>query len=388
MFRKSILLLFAFSTLTGFSMHSLSALDSFSSNPGEARIMGLSGAYTAVTDDSNALFYNPAGLSELQNGNTKVQLDYEDAVTMNGLEIDNMDHFFSKPLITPKILYTAPNWGISLYSGYQSDIIDAEGSSSDEVVLDITKKNVLEAGFSFDLGSISLGLGFRSSKELNAESITLEKNISTENLYIELFQNVLLGDYSSQNGENEELMVSGGFLADLGSFSVGVYNDSLIDLISLTNEGDILNSFFKDINIGAAFRTRNYDDYGNIKLLRFLWALDIDNAALGIFEENEDPDKDQRKLQIGFETGLYFSEKANLAIRAGYSEPLPDYRDLLFGLNINEGTFSFGLGLNLLFTTFDVGVQVPPDAFVLLIDPEYDYTGEPVQGRITMGVSF
>lgn len=350
--------------------------------------MGLSGAYTAVADDSNTLFLNPAGLSELQNGNTKVQLDYEDAVTMNGLEIENMNHLFYKPVITSKILYTAPNWGVSLYSGYKADIFDSESSSSGEVVLDITKKNVLEAGFSFDLGAVSLGLGFRSSKELNTDSITIEKNISTENLYIELFQNVLLGEYTSQSGENEELMVSGGFLADLGSFSVGVYNDSLIDLISLTNEGDILNSFFSDISVGAAFRTRNYDDYGNIKLLRFLWALDIDNAALGIFEENEAPDKEQRKLQMGFETGLYFSEKANLAIRAGYSEPLPDYRDLLFGLNINEGTFSFGLGLNLLFTTFDVGVQVPPDAFVLLIDPEYDYTGEPVQGRITMGVSF
>ncbi|MCF7944061.1 MAG: hypothetical protein K9L75_00820 [Spirochaetia bacterium] len=351
--------------------------------------MGLSGAFTAVADDSNALFYNPAGLSDLQNGNTKVQLDYEDAVTMNGLEIDNMDHFFSKPVITPKILYTAPNWGISLYSGYQADIPDSEDSSSENnMVLDITKKNVLEAGFSIDLGSISLGLGFRSSKELNAESITIQKDISTENLYIELFQNVLLGEYTSQSGENEELMVSGGFLADLGSFSVGVYNDSLIDLISLTNEGDILNSFFSDISVGAAFRTRNYDDYGNIKLLRFLWALDIDNAALGVFEENEDLDMDQRKLQMGFETGLYFSEKANLAIRAGYSEPLPKYRDLLFGLNINEGTFSFGLGLNFLFTTFDIGVQAPPDAFVLLIDPEYDYTGDPVQGRITLGVSF
>jgi len=384
--------------------------------PDDARVTALAGAFTAAADDANALFHNPAGLSKIQEAVTEIQFDCRDTIPTSVLTGNEIHYCAAEPIITPRIVYAAPNWGIAMYSGFYGRIPEsADSEGSDNTEFDVYRKNVLETAFSFDSENFSIGFGFKSAKgqKLKDGPLTLSKDPARNELMAELISQVFLGEYGSppngsENGTsadaehaNEELLLSAGLLADFNVFSAGLYHDRLVDLIELSNDGALMGyeELMTYLDAGIAFRSRWYDDARNTNMTRILFSADIDNIGFGLLEEHkalleQPPDDisqihDIRRLQLGVEAGLHFSETTSISLRAGYSEPVLHLKDLLYGFSsADKGTLTMGAGLDLFFASMDVSLQAPPKALSLLFDPQYDYGVKPLQGRVTIGASF
>ena len=71
---------------------------------GDMRLVAMAGAYTAVADDHNVLFRNPAGLGMLQSRSIGTMLHYADMLQQSGSQ-------FFEPAVMPQFFFYRSRMG-------------------------------------------------------------------------------------------------------------------------------------------------------------------------------------------------------------------------------------------------------------------------------------
>ncbi len=307
---------------------------------GDMRIAGMSGAYTAIADDHNALFYNPAGLGTLRTSTLGIFLHYRDSFE---------SPYFKAPSLKPEFYYAAPGWGVSISSAYNL-------TEDDNKTYTIDKINNVDIGFGLNLGMFSLGAAIHASKIDTIDNVTLE-GPSSPDFLMDFITQVFMNTYNgSGSGPSEEsVLVRAGFLFDSGIFSLGLHHNSIFDVMAWSDRQELpsLETFFEGLHVGVSFRNSRLNRYGQRNLLRVRGALDIEHIG-----SDED-----RKLQVGIEAGLHITETNKIAVRAGYSEYMPRLEDLLYGaVNPSKGTVSLGAGIDLLILSVQAAASIPAEA--------------------------
>jgi hypothetical protein len=335
---------------------------------GDARVSALGGAYTAITDDSNSLFLNPAGLRLLADKDLSLRIDLEDFYDSSILTDPAGVAYPNQPVMSGELLYTSQNWGLAAFSEYYVDFPE-DHSGGFEV--DAVRFNSMQFGMGFGLGPLSFGANIKASQRVSKTNIPFE-NSNPTNLVTSFVNEVLFGEFNP-NAE-ETVKMGAGALLTLGSFTFGAYSDTLVDFMYGVDDRIYTNieQVYKELEVGAAYQGPAYDRNGNYRPFQLVAAADVHNLG----------DDERRTFSLGFETNFRFLNFAQLALRTGYQQPLEQLDDLLFGLEPREGKISAGAGVVLPFIKVDASASIPTLA---LLDPEHE--GD-LRAQVTFGFSF
>jgi hypothetical protein len=340
----------------------------------DARVSSLSGAYTAVADDPNALYLNPAGLNRMNSSSMSIRLDLIDQLNGDFFTDTGLTKVFEQPVLNGEFIFTDRNWGIAAYTKYDMAI----SQSGDQYDFDVVKVNSLRLGFAAGLGPFSFGLDVRAIMQnpLYETSFTTDETVG---VIIPFLQEIILHEYSSSLG-HESVVMGAGVLLDLGNVTLGAYSDEVLNLM----EGDESEISFsaedvlRGLNAGIAYKSSVYTKYGDFRPLQFTAAVDLHDLG----------DPEIRTIVAGMEANLRFLEYAQFALRLGYAEPLAEFDELLFGLSMKEGVYSVGAGAILPFLKIDASLGIPGEALLHTMNPEGSYAGADVTAQITFGFAF
>ncbi len=341
-------------------------------SPGDARAFGLSHAYTAVAHDHNTLFMNPAGLDTIPDRRFRFTLGYEDYADPRSFGEQQYT-----PIFIPRFVFTAPGWGVGMHSTYYMNPSDFNNGA-----YEVTKVNTLDVGAAMGIGMLSFGVSLQASKESVTDNISMgQHNLSIGAIY-DLALDLMLSDYEPKGDAYDVLVMKAGILFDTGIVSVGAYHEKLFDFMAWSQDREFpaFNGLTDDLNVGIGLRSRRIDQFGRINTFRVMGSLDVDHIG----------DDDRRMLQLGVEGGLYLTDYNRIAVRAGYAEQLENLSDVLVGaIQPSRGTFSLGVGVELLHISADAAIQIPATALPLFNETGDDpYDGELPKLRITGGISF
>lgn len=300
------------------------------------RLAGMAGAFTAVADDYHSVFHNPAGLANLRTRTLGIGMHYiDDAVTP----------FFTSPSLKPEFYFSSPGWGAVISSAYYVD--EQEGGD-----YTIHRINNADLGFAFGVGMVSFGASLHASKKDTITGVELEGPGSPDFL-MDFITQVFLNAYDVNDAESQEsVLLKAGFLFDTGIISAGISHGSLFDIMAWSEEQELpgFGDFFGGLHAGVSLRNSRLDRFGNANILRIRGALDMKHIGSDT----------NRTIHAGLEAGVHLSQTIRFLLRAGYTEKLPNAVDLLtLSLDPNEGSFSFGAGIDLLVFSLQGAAEIP-----------------------------
>jgi hypothetical protein len=336
---------------------------------GDSRVSALGSTYTAIADDSNTLFLNPAGLRLLAGTDLSVRLDVEDYVLTSVLEDPAAVIYPNSPILGGELLYTSRNWGISAFTEYYMTIPEDHGENF--TIDRVGRFNSMHFGMGFGFGPLSLGANIKASQQAEKTDVPFEDS-NIANLGSSFVSQVLFGEFNPNPVET--VTMGAGALFTVGSFSLGAYSDTFIDF--MYGFDDRLNmdveQILRELSVGVSYQTPAYDRNGNYHPFQLIAAADIHDFG----------DDGNREFTMGAEANIRYLEFAQLALRAGYRQPLAGLDDLLFGLEPRLSAVSAGVGVVLPFIKVDASASLPTQA---LIDRSIE---DELRAQLTFGFSF
>ncbi|MGM0431832.1 MAG: hypothetical protein ACQEQU_03895 [Spirochaetota bacterium] len=364
-----LLLLIVCATGAVYSAHA----DWTAASHSDARISGLGQAYTAVADDSNTIFLNPAGLRLLADADFSLRADFEDFLPDSVLSDMSLSDFPQEPTIDGEFLYTARNWGLAASTAYHlSPVSDGR--------VDIKKANSLHFGAAFGAGPLSVGANIKATKYDEKDNVELAGS-DLGSIALPFLRNVVFAEYLEEPSESVTMGL--GALLTMGKFSFGAYSDNFIDFMHTNGNGESginmdLEAVFSKLSAGVAYQGTKYDSFGNYHPLQVVAAVDVHNLG----------DNADRLLSMGVEANLRFIDFAQLALRLGFQQEVTEWRDIMYGPQLTEGDYTVGAGVVLPFVKIDASTRVPATALAYALEPSGAYEGDPVRAQLTFGFSF
>ena len=290
------------------------------------RPLGMGGAFTAVADDENAMFYNPAGfnkvegsgglailnpLIEISENSSKVFKEAKDTDFENTSETADFlrdrigEHQHGRVALFPNVYFH--NFGIGLFG---SVTVDAEirDRQSPKVDLDIALDvGLLVSGARGFLEDSRLKVGL-TGKLINREA--LDKTYS-------------VADITSGFEPDDDLESGSGFGVDLGliysfkdvfmspSIGVAIQNIGDIDLIDKAGLTNGAGTIKQQVNIGVSLESKFW-------IFDTILAFDFVDITRDYVDKNELDDDDDlpKRLHMGAEIKL----PAVLTLRAGINQ--------------------------------------------------------------------
>ncbi len=384
---------------------------------GDARTKGMAGAFTAVADDLNAIYLNPAGLGFLKNKNFVVGLDfnlemnkrlvfgeeefpdieqsydsgeeswiYWDEFMGTNVEFNPEDYGFatveeyntfkdaysfftfadntSNLLAVPHIAYATKGWGVSTINDIGIEFVTQSDYYGDETPLnvEIAKKVGVMGAIGFHFGPVGVGANVKYYTE---SSYTLDYTAEDfmDGPPDDFFQQIFMGpneDNLDSEVESEPHLEMGvGALATIGTFSVGAYIDNLLFFLDLTGESVDLDQvgLFDSLSVGGAWTPFDNKLKEKRGILNLIAALDLKNIG----------DDVDRELAAGAEIGINLGRVIMLNTRLGYNQSLPGTLATAFNdINPFLGTYSVGVGMKFLIGEFNFAMEFPAD---MVMDP-------------------
>lgn len=393
---------------------------------GDARTRGMANAFTAVADDYNALYFNPAGLSYLRNGD--FVLGVGGNVTM------------TKALVFGQADYPDP-W----YDGYYEQYTYWDDFTNSDVYFDPADYGFYwsdeEGGTTYE-EAVQAYQEFRSFYGIYETT----KNLSDMNLYprlafagrhwgISAINNISLeprpmDDYQAEDSEfifdlYKDTGVMGGIGFNIGPLAVGAnvkYYKRVSDVVSFSAadaQDGPPEDFFTDIVFGSEEGSETLEEDSIIEAgIGALFALGavnvgayLDNLLFFLDRDEETGDlnvdagllntlsvgaawtpfnqktKDKRgilnfivagdlknigssinrELSAGAEAGLNLGGVIVADARLGYSQALPgELADMASAIDPRNGTYSVGMGWKFLFFAVNASFELPAD---MVLDP-------------------
>lgn len=282
------------------------------------RPMGMGGAFTAVADDENALYYNPAGLAMNQtfhmglanpiaglseNTYDMITSDFSDFDNASALE-DFMRDFVGK--------YQHAQVGLFPYIGFTSDNVGIMMSGFANVQVGASVRNLadpyLDARIFVDYGAY-VGAGFNLTEDNSFKVGVAGKFITRKNVIREFYAFDLAADDFEDKLENEYMKEGDGISGDIGFiYSMGdTFKLNLAAVAQNVPEMDMgeAEDIKTIVNTGVAFIT-------DLSFAKFTLAADFRDVAMN---DGEDEDIGKR-LHLGAE----FRFNYLLAVRAGFNQ--------------------------------------------------------------------
>ncbi|MCF7945137.1 MAG: hypothetical protein K9L75_06360 [Spirochaetia bacterium] len=366
----------------------------------DARVFALGGAFTAVSDDVNALFYNPAGLAYLNNGDLRIGgsafFDFNSELAMNEdvlakdifTAIGNSDAYeynsddeieyvgggslteededilveqvipmmvlhkvMDRMQLIPNVSYAGKNWGVGSSASMTVEPLRKE-NEDDEMhnIFQITQETGIIGGMGFDLGPAAVGVNARYFKEISTP-FTFDYDPFSD---LEGVDEDIMDALADDGQEEYTLEMGVGGMVTLGSLTLGTYVDNFLNIVVDESgelaEDNVLDKAWETANVGIAFEPSNRKGSQRRGLINFLAAADLNNIG----------DDENRVLSLGSEMGLHLGEVITMDGRVGYKQHLPGELDEIEEIiNINQGEITMGMGFKALFFKFDAGVSFP-----------------------------
>lgn len=281
-----------------------------------ARPFGMGGAYVAVADDVNSIFYNPAGLATIKGGeasslrvlNNRDSIDFKESIALScGIKEGGIGGSYLRTL------------NVDWENGY-ADVNHNGRKDGDEPYLGSDDKIAI-----FAIGGYGEGL--------------LKK--TAFGVSVKRFSELLMKSYGEGKGFSEISSEKKGFGFDIGvlhhiskSISLGfaIYN---INEPKFVYEGLNINNQSYDYKI-----THKLTLVSGISLKpddKTIVAIDLyDFDNINDWYSKDENDRDQSSVRLGFERNVL----PNLAIRGGYGA---EFHSAGFGIKIKNMRFDYGL---------------------------------------------
>lgn len=304
---------------------------------GDARALGLEGAMTAVNDDMNTLFFNPAGLAFLRRNYVNVSLgggsslydqsmgseEYQrthigDRLTMGVFEDD---FYYTPNPVQLNATFGGKGWGLALtddYLAYVRNHDETESAASATLPLRVSRRIGAVGGFGLNLGPVALGANLKYYTYSNYD-MTFNANFA-ENDLASLASQFLLGSGLGIDANTTwEMNVGIGALVTVGMFNIGAYYDNLMPFINALASGEdyslsaYVEDCFKTMSLGVSFMPSD-DKFKDKKIpITLLASLDLKNLG----------DNEYRELCAGAEVGFDLWNFLVATARMGYQQALP-----------------------------------------------------------------
>jgi hypothetical protein len=297
------------------------------------RPMGMGGAFVAVSDDANALFYNPAGLARIEKTRMSI-LPLEVEVAKNSLDIykDASDVDFDDPTETTEFLrdnigerahlavnvfpyYSRPRFALAFYGTARVDL-EVENRAYPEVYTHVVSDMGGAIGYAHPLLDDALSLG--GTFKFNHRQSLKETYTVTD----------ITGDLNDEI--KDDLQKGNGILIDLGvQYSFKEYDlEALRVGMSANNLGGA--------SMGDAEDIDDHVDIGVSYVIDKLWITKTTLAFdyVDLFSQYSGDDDIAKRIRMGVE----FKFPVLLTLRLG----------------LYEGYFSGGVSLDGKFVQLDV----------------------------------
>jgi hypothetical protein len=371
---------------------------------GDARAIGLSGAMTAVNDDMNTLFFNPAGLAFLRKGYLNVNLglgssmfdqyngspDFQRQHPDKRLHMGNFedDFYYTANPIQPNVVLGGKGWGLALtadYLAYVRNHDETEAVANADLPLLVSRRIGAVGGLGFNLGPVALGANVKYYT-YSDYGMTFKADLGN-NDYAALASRFFLGNGVDLAAATYEMDVGVGAVVTLGMFNVGAYYGNMMPFINAVINKEsysfdaYLGDCFKTMSLGASFMPSN-DKFSSFKLpIDLLATVDLKNLG----------DNDERELCAGAEVGIDLWNFLVATARVGYSQALPtttfSIEEMAAAFTPENGEITAGATAKVAMAKVDLSIQAPV-TYVLGRITDSPYTWQEIKARATVSLCF
>ena len=290
-----------------------------------ARPLGMGGAFTALSDDANALFYNPAGLADISGIRISV-LSLEIETSSKGYDMltDALDVDFDSVPETGSFLrdyigdyghsavsvfssYSRPNFALGVIGTVKANL-QARDFQYPKLMVDAVEDAGVCAGYAHPLldGGLLVGAGV---KYLFRRSLTEEYTVA--DITTDDFEDRLEDDFDEGSGALIDL----GVIYKIGSFQLAEKTGTIQAGLSVSNlvGGNLGDALDLDPHVDLGLATRIGKD--------LILAMDY----VDLFGQMGEDDNIGKRIHVGVE----YRPMAIIALRAGLNQ---GYTTLGFGI--------------------------------------------------------
>jgi hypothetical protein len=282
------------------------------------RPMGMGGAFTAVADDENALYYNPAGLALNQTFHmglfNPIAGLSKDTYDLINTDFDNFDDAAALEVFMRDFVgtYQHAQLGLFPYIGFTSDNVGIMMAGFANVQIGASVRNLadpyLDTRIFFDYGAY-VGAGFNVAEDNSFKIGVAAKFITRKNVIEKFYSSQLSDDEFEDKLEDEYMKEGDGVSADIGFiYSMGdTFKLNIAAVAQNVPEMDMgdAEDIKTIVNAGFALIT-------DLSFAKFTLAADFRDVAMN---DGEDDDIGKR-LHVGAE----FRFNYLLAVRAGFNQ--------------------------------------------------------------------
>jgi hypothetical protein len=377
---------------------------------GDTRSYGLAGAMTAVNDDMNTLFFNPAGLPFLRRNyftvsaglGTSIYMETEGmggsassyesdlAAPSSGFDARSRGNsgegtsadternpsYYSPLIAQPSVVLGGKGWGLALTADYLAyvdngadyslEALDSEAGVDLPVL--VSRRIGAVAGLGFNLGPIALGANMKYYTYSDYD-FTLKSNYNKIDPASAL-SGLFVGNGINLANASYEMNVGLGAIVTLGVLNVGAYYDNMMPFINAVINKEsysfdaYLDDCFKTMSVGLSLMPSNDKLSGNKSIVDLLASLDLKNLG----------DNENRELCTGLEAGFDLWNVLVATARVGYRQALPtaDFTvaELVKAFAPENGEISAGITAKFLLVKADLTLLMPLAKISMVVNGE------------------
>jgi hypothetical protein len=341
-------------------------------NGGTSRAFGLGGAMTAVNDDINALFYNPAGLGGIKkpffavSANASAYLR-NDEVDQPNIDQNGDDHWSDQEIAAydayrsvahfvrfsarPSLMVGGPNYAAAVMGefGMTKKAGSAYGSPDYyDKSYSMSRTLSAVAGLSYSFGPLSIGENVRYSRR---DSSSIDFAYISAPTYSSMLSDIMAaqGDFT---GVQSLLEFGTAVSATFGSLTASALSViPIMDSAAVGGNSDSLSKILDGTNLGLCWKPL---DNATLAYMSFSFLVAADVQNLG--------DMYSRQLSVGAEAEVSMRGGSfGYGGRVGYSQPLGYGKSLSAIDSIIDtdlGKVSAGFSVTFLFVRVDLAASL------------------------------
>ena len=340
---------------------------------GSARILGMAGATIGVTQTDDLQSMNPAALYYATEPKLQLDLQYMDTLFLDSSFSGDLEDFLYAPSVGYDLHYISSGWAVGAYSNY---VLENAGMFGEDLLLNISRRNTVEFGFAFGLGTFALGGDLHIAKQSYLNGRRIPINTDPFSIATTLLQEVFLAEFKPSADEIFELGLGG--MMSIGDVTFGVYSEKVVDFITESGSGISfdLRKLIAALDVGLSIEGGSRIGSETFQWFRYLLAADLHNIG----------DDGSRELRVGMEGALSLTDRVAGNLELGYIHPLPDLNAILSFSGGEGSIYTLGIGADLLFMNIHAALMIPNETVAYLFSEPGSSEYTDILAKITVGI--